>query len=149
MFVHRSKMSILKQVLWKGFEWIMYMDLVLMASENQTLCGTPPHCCKDYQVNRLLNSCSTCLPGYHGKLCQLPCRYPNYGQHCQLPCACGEKQCHFIIGCVNSSLANRTNENKQNIKTFDGNLTSSDDGKENRNTQEGTSLLNLIVGTHG
>nr|XP_022295400.1 uncharacterized protein LOC111105408 isoform X2 [Crassostrea virginica] len=134
MFVHRSKMSLLKQMLWKGFEWIMYMDLVLMASENQTLCGTPPHCCKDYQVNRLLNSCSSCLPGYHGENCQLPCRYPSYGQLCQFQCACDEEKCHFINGCVNSSLANR--KNQQNDKNSDENLTSSDDRKENRNTQE-------------
>nr|XP_022290995.1 uncharacterized protein LOC111102503 [Crassostrea virginica] len=134
MFVHRSKMSLLKQMLWKGFEWIMYMDLVLIASENQTLCGTPPHCCKDYEVNRLLNSCSSCLPGYHGAKCQLPCRYPSYGQLCQFQCACDEEQCHFINGCVNSSLANR--KNQQNEKNSDENLTSSDDRKENRNTQE-------------
>nr|XP_022295642.1 uncharacterized protein LOC111105576 isoform X2 [Crassostrea virginica] len=123
-------MSLLKQMLWKGFEWIMYMDLVLMASEDRLLCGKPPHCCKGYQVNRLLNICSSCLPGYYGEKCQLPCRHPNYGQLCQSECACVEdEQCHFINGCVNSSLANMNNENQQNNTNFD-------DRKENRNTRE-------------
>ncbi|XP_078327907.1 uncharacterized protein LOC111104617 [Crassostrea virginica] len=122
-------MSLLKQMLWKCSEWIMYMDLVLMASEDGPLCGKPPHCCKGYQVNN-----SNCLPGYHGEECQLPCRFPSYGEHCQSFCACKEEQCHFINGCVNSSRINR--KNQQNDKNSDGNSTPSDDRKENRNTQE-------------
>lgn len=41
-----------------------------------------------------------CSPGYHGPLCNMACRYPNYGKECQLQCLCEEEQCNPITGCV-------------------------------------------------
>lgn len=50
----------------------------------------------------LFNHCTLaeCLPGYHGPLCNMACRYPNYGEECQLQCLCEEEQCDHITGCV-------------------------------------------------
>lgn len=46
---------------------------------------------------------SECFPGYHGTLCNMTCRYPNYGEDCQLGCLCEEEQCDHISGCVRKS----------------------------------------------
>lgn len=46
------------------------------------------------------SSLEECLPGYHGPLCNMTCRYPNYGEDCQLKCLCEEEQCDHISGCV-------------------------------------------------
>lgn len=50
----------------------------------------------------MLNHCTLaeCLPGYHGPLCNMACRYPNYGEECQLQCLCEEEKCDHITGCV-------------------------------------------------
>lgn len=50
----------------------------------------------------MFNDCTLaeCLPGYHGPLCNMACRYPNYGEECQLQCLCEEEKCDHITGCV-------------------------------------------------
>lgn len=45
-------------------------------------------------------STKNCSKGYHGPLCDITCRYPNYGKDCQSECLCGEEQCDHITGCV-------------------------------------------------
>lgn len=49
--------------------------------------------------NRIIFAYTECLPGYHGPLCNMACRYPNYGEECQLQCLCKEEQCDHITGC--------------------------------------------------
>uniref|UniRef100_A0A8W8JE21 Uncharacterized protein n=1 Tax=Magallana gigas TaxID=29159 RepID=A0A8W8JE21_MAGGI len=51
-------------------------------------------------------STQTCPPGYHGPLCNMTCRFPNYGEECQLKCLCEEEKCDHTAGCVGNNTTN-------------------------------------------